>query len=357
MILRGGWSRTGLTEQRRRTMAVRLKDIANDLGVSVVTVSKVLRNHHDISEATRKRVLQRMKELNYRPNLTARALITGRSSTVGLIVPDLLHPFFAQIAKALAGALRSHSYALLMASSEDDPSLEAEEIDRMLARSVDALIIAPAQTKPEAFEGIRSHQTPYVLIDRTVAGTDSNFVGVDDEEVGRLATEHLIGQGCRRIAHIRGSETSTAIGRLAGYRQAMANHRKQSVVVSIGMSPDDRGPIGGYDTALKLLKQKNRPDGVFCFNDPIALGAMRAILDHGLSIPGDVAVVGCGNVLYSDFLRVPLSTIDQDSETIGRQTAELALSVIEKKDSAEPRRVLIRPTVVARASSLRTLRN
>src|SRR5688572_30744289 len=114
-------------------MPVRLKDIANDLGVSVVTVSKVLRNHRDIGEETRKRVLKRIEELNYKPNLTARALITGRSYTVGLIVPDLLHPFFAQIAKALAGGLRQSGYALLMASSEDDPELEAEEIDRMLA--------------------------------------------------------------------------------------------------------------------------------------------------------------------------------------------------------------------------------
>src|SRR5215469_4107295 len=126
-------------------MTVRMKDIARDLGVSVVTVSKVLRNHSDIGPETRERVLRRIKELKYRPNLAARALVTGRTHSVGLIVPDLVHPFFADIAKALSGVLRGRRYGLLISSSEEDPALERDEIDQLLARRVDALIIASAQ--------------------------------------------------------------------------------------------------------------------------------------------------------------------------------------------------------------------
>src|SRR5437763_17079583 len=115
-------------------MAARLKDIAQDLNISVVTVSKVLRDHPDIGPETRARVLQRMKELNYRPNLAARALATGRTYAIGLVVPDLVHPFFGQVAKALSGVLRRNGYCLVLSSSDDDPELEQEEIDQLLAR-------------------------------------------------------------------------------------------------------------------------------------------------------------------------------------------------------------------------------
>ena len=123
-------------------MIVRLKDIARDLGVSTVTVSKAIRNHVDISEATKKRVRARMKELNYRPNLAARSLITGRSCMVGLVVPDLVHAFFSELAKGLSSVLRQNGYGLILSSSEEDPSLEKEDIEQMLARRVDALLVA-----------------------------------------------------------------------------------------------------------------------------------------------------------------------------------------------------------------------
>src|SRR3954451_3853843 len=126
-------------------MPARLKDIANDLNLSVVTISKVLRDHPDISQETRQRVLKRMKELNYRPNLTARALVTGRSYIAGLVVPDLVHPFFGQVARGLASELRKKGYCLVLSSSEDDGELEQQEIELLLARRVDLLIVASVQ--------------------------------------------------------------------------------------------------------------------------------------------------------------------------------------------------------------------
>src|SRR5260370_14827511 len=147
-------------------MPVRMKDIARELGVSVVTVSKVLRNHSDISEETRLRVLKRMKELNYRPNLAARALVTGRTSTMGLVVPDLVHPFFSEVAKGLSRTLRKKGYSLLISSSEEDPELEQQEIDNLLARRVDALVIAYTQWTAEAPQRNEEPKTPYGLIHR-----------------------------------------------------------------------------------------------------------------------------------------------------------------------------------------------
>jgi len=328
-------------------MAARMKDIAKDLGVSVITVSKVLRNHPDIGDATRERVLKRMRELNYQPNLAARALVTGRTFCLGFIVPDLVHPFFAQVAKGLSGFVRNHSYGLLLASSEEDPQLERQEIEQMLARSVDALIVASAQWTVESFRRIEESKTPYVLIDRQFLGLPANFIGIDDQRAGMMATEHLISVGCRWIAHIRGPEVSTAIGRLAGYRLALSKHRLEA-------TGDEAAELSGYQAMNKLLNLEPRPDGVFCYNDPAAMGAMQAILNAGLRIPEDIAVIGCGNVLYASALRVPLSTIDQSSSEIGSRAGQLALTLIESKQPLRPETILLEPRLVVRASTSRS---
>src|SRR5215469_1387312 len=202
-------------------MSTRMKDIARDLGVSVITVSKVLRNHPDVGDETRERVLARVKELDYRPNLAARSLVTGRTYLVGLVVPDLLHPFFAEIAKSLSEVLRESGYYLIVSSSDEDPDLEEQEINQLLARRLDILIIASCRSTVELFFRIEKQKTPYVLIDRNLPGLSANFVGVDDEAVGMLATRHLIEVGCRRIAHIRGPETSPGNRRVEGYKRAL----------------------------------------------------------------------------------------------------------------------------------------
>ncbi|MBW8870156.1 MAG: LacI family DNA-binding transcriptional regulator [Acidobacteriales bacterium] len=334
-------------------MAVRMKDIANDLGLSIVTISKVLRNHPDIAAETRRRVLKRMRELNYQPNFAARALVTGRTWTLGLVVPDL-HPFFAEIAKGISAEARKHGYSLLISSSDEDPELEVQEIKQLLARRVDVIMVASAQWSVDCFRMIEEHKTPYILIDRRFQGLDANFVGVDDEAVGALATSHLIEQGCRRVAHIRGPEVSTAVGRLEGYKRTLASFNVAPLpghIISLGPSGDHGGEKGGYEAAKKLLATEPRPDGIFCFNDPSALGAMRAILDAGLRIPEDIAIVGCGNFSYSDFLRVPLSSVDQGSESIGRAAADLALKLARKKEPVRPRSALITPRIAVRTSS------
>lgn len=337
-------------------MAVRMKDIAHELGVSVVTVSKVLRNHQDISEETRQRVLKRMKELDYHPNLAARALVTGRTLTVGLIVPDLVHPFFSEVAKGLSSVLGKSGYGLLISSSEENPELERQEIDLLLARRVDALIVASSQGTVESFRRIESWKRPYVLLDRCFEGLTANFIGVDNEKVGDMATEHLISVGCRRIAHTRGPEISPAVGRLAGYRRAMARHGLEipEAYIQTVSTGDDSGDIAGYAVMQQFLALRPRPDGIFCFNDPTAMGALKAILDSGLRVPQDIAVIGCGNMRAAELLRVPLTSVDQDSASMGRQAATLTLSLVESKGARpRPQTILVEPRLVVRESTRR----
>lgn len=336
-------------------MTLRMKDIARELGVSTITVSKVLRNHPDIGQETRDRVLRRVKELNYRPNFTARALVTGKMFALGLVVPDLIHPFFGEVAKGLADTLRDRGYALFIASSEEHPDSEGKAIEHMLARGVDALIVASAQSDGRFLEQAALQKTPYVLIDRHFNAGRDNFVGVDDYKVGLLATEHLISVGCRRIAHIRGPQVSTASGRANGYREALQHAGLEELCgyVVNEETGDESGDVSGYRAMTQLLKLDPKPDGVFCYNDPAAMGAMQAVLDAGLRIPEDIAVIGCGNVRYAQFLRVPLSSIDQKSSEIGVRAAMLALDLIDAKSTPKPLSIVLDAEVVARASTAR----
>lgn len=330
-----------------------MKDIARDLGVSLMTVSKALRSHSDISEETKRRVLKRAKELKYRPNWIARSLVTRRTYMVGLIIPDLMHSFFAEVAKGIARKFEPLGYQIVISNSEENPDAELREIQVLLDRSVDGIIIAAAQpnVRGELFKTLEGRNIPYVLIDRLPAGFEGHFVGGRDEEIGMMATEHLIEQGCRRIAHLRGPTNSTGIGRLRGYRRALAKHHLDATAeyVVSGQHEDSTG----YEGMRKLLGVSPPPDGVFCYNDPVAAGAIKAILEAGLTVPGDIAVIGAGNVHYSDLLRVPLSTIDQSSSMIGETAANLLVECMEAKNKVPPRRVLIQPRLIARESSKR----
>jgi len=330
-----------------------LSDIAKDLKVSIVTVSKALRNQGRISAGTRNRVLKRAKELDYRPNLVARSLVTRRTYTIGLLLPDFTHPFFAEIAKAIAETVRPRGYHVVISYFEEDPERERIEADSLLSRRVDGLILASSQSpdRLDLFEQLRIRKLPFVLIDRPIDGVRASFVGVDNEAVGRLATTHLIEQGCRRIAHLRGPNIGLAAKRLGGYVVSLKKHKMKApagYVVDAGFQD-----LTGYQAMKQLLAITPVPDGVFCYNDPVAIGAMKALLEAGLKVPEDVAVVGAGNVHYSDALAVPLTTIDQKTSEIGARAAELLLEQIESKRPPHRGKILFVPELVPRKSSQR----
>jgi len=334
-------------------MAVRLKDIARDLGVSVVTVSKVLRGNADIGDETRKRVLKRMKELNYQPNMMARGLASGRTFTVGLVVPDLVHPFFAEFAKSLGGILRESDRALILASSEEDPDVERQEIRTLLNRGVDVLMIASCQANLRNFYELGQERTPYILFDRNFPHLAAHFVGSDDVLVGEMATNHLINIGRKRIAHIGGRNSSPSFDRVRGYRQALSAAglaAPEGYVVS-RERVEESGDQIGFQMMQDLLKLDPRPDAVFCYNDLTAIGAIDATLKAGLRVPEDIAFIGCGNLRYANYLRVPLSSIDHGTMELGRIAGKLALELSAKPEQ-EPRTVFVRPNLIARQSSV-----
>lgn len=332
-----------------------MRDIARDVGVSVITVSKVLRNLPDISDSTRKRVLDRVKELNYIPNFAARSLATGRSYLVGLVVPDLLHTFFAQIAVSLSNELLKKGYGLIISTTGEDPKAEEQMLDRLSGRGLDALVIASGASNSLALERLSKSGLPFVLIDRNFSSISANYVGCDHEVIGRLATEHLVEIGCKRIAHLRGPETAPGIGRLNGYLRTLAKYKLKTLphYISSPRMADVRSRESGLDQMKQMLNLRHCPDGVFAYNDSMAIGAIDAILDAGLRIPQDIAVIGAGNLHYDAELRVPLSSIDQETGLVGERAGRLTISLIEAKTRSRVKCVIIPPKLVIRASTHR----
>jgi len=334
-------------------MAVRLKDIARDLGVSVVTVSKVLRGNADIGEATRKRVLKRMKELNYQPNMMARGLASGRTYTVGLVVPDLVHPFFAEFARSLGGALRETNRTLILASSDEEPEVEQQEIRLLLNRGVDVLLIASCQKNLRNFYELGHNRTPYLLFDRNFPHLAAHFVGSDDVLVGEMATNHLIEIGRKRIAHIGGKNSSPSFDRLRGYKNALlaAGFPVAEELIASRERVEEAGDKVGFDVMQEILALEKRPDAVFCYNDLTAIGAIEATLQAGLRVPEDIAVIGCGNLRYANYLRVPLSSIDHQTAELGRVAGQFAMELSADPDQP-PKSILVPSNVVARESTI-----
>ncbi len=334
-------------------MRIRLKDIAARLDLSVVTVSKVLRNQSDISPQTKARVLQLMKELGYRPNLAARSLATGRTSSAGLIVPSLLHPFFAEIAEGIVQVFSPAGIGLFISSAEENSELEIRQIEQQISRQVDVLMIASCQIGKPVLPLEDSGHTPVVLIDRRFPGLKAHFVGVRDEDIGFQATEFLLRSGCKAIAHLRGPSISTAEGRYEGYLRALASHGiafRPELVAQVPSGDEQILEAAVADAMRQILPA--RPDGVFCFNDPLAAGALDAILAAGLRIPEDVSVIGCGNSRWSRFLRVPLSSVDQNARKVGVRAAQLALRLIAGEVKTT-RSILLPTSIVERASTKR----
>jgi len=271
---------------------------------------------------------------------------------VGLVVPDLLDSHYAEVAKAVARVLRPEGYMVLLANSEGEEEAERQALDLLRAcPQVDGLILASAQSAPEleVFQRLEKRGLPYVLIDRRLPGVEAPFVGADDVEIGAAATEHLASRGCRHIAHIQGPENSSGLGRLQGYRVALARRGLRTVPGYVAAGGSDAA--AGYHAMRGLLRVNPRLDGVVCFNDAVAVGAVKAILEAGLDVPLDIEVIGAGNLHYSDIPRVPLSTVDLNSRLAGERAAELLLRRLQSPEPLALEQVVIPFELIPRESS------
>jgi LacI family transcriptional regulator len=332
-----------------------MKRIAGELGVSITTVSKVLNNREDIGDETRARVLAKVAELGYQPNAVARSLTLRRTNTLGVVIPDLMHSFFVEIVAGLESVASARGYGILLCSSSEDPAKERQELEMLRQRQVDGVVLgsANASGNTDLLQRFASLGLGLVMIDRDDhPDVHCDRVVTDDVEVGRLATSHLVEQGRKTIAHITGTSVAHAKRRADGYRAALkaAGIKSQAEWMVRGGFKE----VDGYRGMTQLLALRPRIDAVFAANDPSAIGAMKAILEAGLRVPEDIAVIGAGHIALGDMLRVPLSTVSWSREDQGKAAAGLLIDRVEADPSAtpaRPRRVVIPPALVIRRSS------
>jgi len=326
-------------------MPVTLEDIARALNVSKMTVSRAINNHPEISSETRARILATAQKMKYRPNQFARALMTKQSYLIGIVVPDLMHSYFAEICRGVESYARPVGYQNLICSTDEEPRKEMEEIEALLSRT-DGLIVASTLSASEAkfYKRLISDGAKIVLIDRLLDGLRCSAVTTDDVQVGTLATQHLIKLGHRKIGHLRGPDVSTALKRLQGYREAISKAKLKALIRDCGFTETD-----GYAAMQKWIAAGDLPSAIFAANDPAAIGAMAAANEAGLNVPDDIAFVGAGSIHYGDMLRVPLTTVSWSKAEMGQAAATLLLELIDGKK--KHRTITVPPELLIRKSA------
>jgi LacI family transcriptional regulator len=335
-------------------MPVRLKDIADDLNLSKMTISKVLRGQTDISDATKERVLKRVRELKYIPNISASSLRTGQTKTMGLILPSMGMSYMGEVAAGINHTVSAAGYGLIVCSSQNDIEMEQRQVQVFLSLQVDALLVISTQKTTAFFEQMQgSKKMPLIFLDHNPSRVTENYVGIHEEDVGRIACEHLIACGCRRIAYIRGPRTITGDLRSNGYRQAMSDHglAAQPDLVIDSMGSGESEYKRGYDAMVRLLGRRGRPEGVMTYSDIMAVGAMDAARSHGVKIPEAMCFIGCGNDELLCGMAIPLSSIDVGGHELGQKAGRLALRVIASGQRPGTHKVLVTPKLIKRKSS------
>jgi DNA-binding LacI/PurR family transcriptional regulator len=308
-------------------MSVRLEDIARETGFSISTVSRVLSNsNYPVSEPIREKVARVAEMLGYEPNIAARSLRTDRTDTIGIIVDDLLSPFTPPIVRGIQDYLNENGYLSLIVNSDWDPDQEQAAIKTLLSRPVDGIIFVEYshQTTSDVLE--RSKK-PHVFVHRLFGSPIKNSVVPDDHYGATLAAEHLMSLGHRRIGYINGPENwHTCRARLSGYRDALGSHGLPFEASLV--QPGDWEIESGYAAAKNFLKLGEPPTAIFAANDPMALGAIYAIQDAGLNVPGDLAVVGYDNRNFTKTFRPRITTVSMPVIEMGGVAAELLLKQI-----------------------------
>ena len=285
--------------------------------------------------------------------MLARGLVTGRTSLIALVIPDIVNSFFGEIAVSLSEVLRKNGYTILIAWTAEDAALQFSEVQHLLSIGVDAMVIATSGADTACFQMLEDRDVPFVLLDRDIPGSKAPYIGMDDRLIGRIATAHLIETGCKRIGHIMGPPMSPGQMRFQGYKDALeaAGLRFREQYVVMPSEPGPRNFHHGFEATERLLREKPQIDGIFCFNDPMAIGAIEAVLAAGLQIPQDIAIIGCGNHPLGQALRMPLSTVDQDTSTLGQKSAKIVLSMLSRHNGTSPRRTVLKPKLVLRATT------
>ncbi|WP_350301008.1 LacI family DNA-binding transcriptional regulator [Peribacillus frigoritolerans] len=329
---------------------VTLQQVAKHAGVSTSTASLIVRNNPRISEATRKKVLKSMHELGYVYDRIAANLRSQSSDTVGIIITDISNTFFSEFLIGVHDALDEVGYTVLLGTTFDSVAKQDHLLSTMMEHRVGGLILCPvSESSQDTIERLNEIDTPMVLAVRELPGVNSDYVGIDYPEGARMAVDHLLGKGHKRIALLGGiKESSTWIERMEGYREALSRaglEVDESLVIDSAPTRE-----GGLEAVLKVLENPNPPTAIFCFSDLIAFGVMQGLMMKGITPGKDIDIVGFDNVPVAEIYHPPLTTISSFPRRIGKEAANLLYQQMEKIER-EQQRIILNPELIIRESS------
>jgi LacI family transcriptional regulator len=325
---------------------ITIKDVARAAGVSVATVSRVQNGSALVKEATRRRVGEIATRLGYSPHGAARSLITSRTSTIGVLLPDLSGEFFSEVIRGIDQTAQRHGYHLLVSSSHNDRSA-LEAAFRSMRGRVDGLIVMWPEMDETAVPSLPA-RFPVVLLSSPIGPEGFDVITVANYEGAYAMVCHLLDLGHRRIAIIKGIEgNADAAERLRGYRAALASAGLASAAIEVA---GDFGEESGFRAAGELLRREARPTAIFAANDAMAIGARSALREAGLRVPDDVALAGFDDIPLARYLDPPLSSVHVDISALGERATLRLLAAVRDKDRHEPRAETLPTTLVLRRS-------
>ena len=332
-----------------------IHDIARKLNITASTVSRALKDHPRISSETKKAVIKVARKLNYQPNNIAAALRNGKSNIIGIIVPTADRTFFSSVIRGIEEIANASRYQVIICQTYDNSEKEVATIEALLNSRVDGIIASHAKETVnfEHFLKVKEKGIPLILFDRSNDELEVSHVVIDDYLGAFKATEHLIQQGCKRIAHFTNTlKISIYKERLRGYREALLHYGLKfddSLVIESNLQLED-----GRNSMLQLLKLKEIPDGLFSASAFGALGALQVCKEKSIAIPDQIALVGFSNEPFTSFTEPSLSVVDQHSMRMGNAAAEIFLEEMAAKDKKFiPQKIVLKPELIIRQSSLR----
>ena len=338
-----------------RSAQVTIKDIAERLRISPSTVSRALKDHPDISKATKKAVRELAEELNYEPNAIALSLLSSRSNNIGLIIPEIVHYFFSQVISGIEDVANDSGYHVIICQSNESYSREVKNVQALLSSRIEGLLLSISKETRDLnhLRNLRKKNIPIVFFDRVPNDFEADHVVIDDYNGAYQAVKHLIDTGCRQIAHL-GTTRDMGIGRdrYNGYIQAIKDH---------GL-PVNEELIVECDTykaarliTRKLIYRTHPVDGIFAVNDRTAIGALQTAKECGKKIPEELAIVGFSNGIYSNMTDPPLTTVEQFGYKMGQNAARMLLDRLFSRENYPPVKEVIKSELIIRSSTVRQL--
>jgi LacI family transcriptional regulator len=329
-----------------------IREVAKRAGVSLGTVSNVLNRPEIVAEETRQRVQLAIKEIGFVRNGSARQLRAGNSQSIGLLMLDVANPFFTEVARGVEDAASEAGCVVILCNSDDSLEKERRYLQVLEEQRARGVLITPVQSDASYLQRFRQRGIAVVLLDRPSRIKDLCSVSVDDVRGGELAAAHLLQQGHEHIGFVHGPlSIRQCADRRRGVLRAVraAGFDPDRVIVDITTSAQNARQ--GEESVEKLLRAKIKPTAVFCANDLLALGLMRGLIKHGVSIPGDVALVGYDDVEFASVLSIPLTSIRQPKYELGRTAAELLLEEASHPTTHQHKHIVYQPELIVRESS------